>query len=220
MPTTSRTSTPYPAYSDVPDVPADLQALILALEPYTNLRYATTTARDVDITAPVQGMMCEVAGQPYIYDGSAWKKILIEGQAIVGTSVAFTPSWQSATLGTGALNEGWYTALGDLVHWQVRLVFGTSPSITTTLGLTLPITAWTGSTPGFQQTFGSWLFRTGTTVHYAGTVAGFDTGGTQATFSGAFSPTTSKPEARISTGIPFTVGAGDILTAGGVYKKL
>lgn len=79
MPTTPRTSTPYPAYSDVPDVPADLQALILALEPYVNLRYANTTARDADITSPIAGMQCSVAGVPYVYTGSAWVAVLTGG---------------------------------------------------------------------------------------------------------------------------------------------
>jgi hypothetical protein len=79
MPTTPRTSTPYPAYSDVPDVPADLQALILALEPYTNLRYASTSARDADITSPIAGMQCSVAGVPYVYTGSAWVAVLTGG---------------------------------------------------------------------------------------------------------------------------------------------
>lgn len=79
MPTTPRTSTPYPAYSDVPDVPADLQALILALEPYTNLRYASTGARDADLTSPIAGMQCSVAGVPYVYTGSTWVPILTGG---------------------------------------------------------------------------------------------------------------------------------------------
>lgn len=220
MPSTTRTGTPYPAYSDVPDVPADLQALILGLEPYTNLRYANTGARDADITSPINGMICAVAGLPYIYSGGSWKRIKIEDDVASGVTT-FTPSWTNTVLGTGAINEGYYQVIGGMVLWGFRTEFGTSPSFSTTIQLALPVTAYIPATgTQIQGPAGNWNFRdTSAGDHYAGSMGLWDGTGTLVSFSGAYDSTATKDNSRIAPAKPFTVGAQDVLSGSGVYRK-
>lgn len=65
---------PYPAVGDTPNSPAQTQALATALDPQLLPRYATTTARDAAITAPVAGQMCWTTTPAtfWYYSGSGW----------------------------------------------------------------------------------------------------------------------------------------------------
>jgi hypothetical protein len=62
---------------DQVNVPADMLALANSIGPYTNMRFATASARDATITVPLEGMMCWVADQNayFGYDGTGWKLI-------------------------------------------------------------------------------------------------------------------------------------------------
>jgi hypothetical protein len=63
---TPLTATPIPAYTAVPDVPADLTAALNNLEKFAIPRFSTVTVRDSTITAPVQGQMA------YTNDAGMW----------------------------------------------------------------------------------------------------------------------------------------------------
>jgi hypothetical protein len=82
---TPLTATPIPAYTAVPDVPADLNAAIANLEKFAIPRFATVTLRDSTITAPTQGQMAYTndAGL-WNYTGTAWVLVPNNNQAARG----------------------------------------------------------------------------------------------------------------------------------------
>lgn len=132
----------------------------------------------------------------------------------------WTPTFNSMTLGTGYAVTGWYTNVGGLVTGAFYLVFGTSPAFTATGYMDLPVTA---NVTGLQMAFGSWVYRDVSAVtHYAGTLAGWDSGGAQAGFSGAWNATAALPHGRIGgTGVLGNnpaVAVGDILSAQFSYR--
>lgn len=137
-----------------------------------------------------------------------------------GVTVAFTPSWSNVTLGTSAVNEGYYTVIGDLVFWQFRTEFGTSPSFSTTIQLGLPVAGWTGGGLGLQGTIGTWTMRDSSSQeHYSGSIGMWQADGTLASFAGAWDSGASKPSARMGPAKPITVAVQDVLSGSGVYRK-
>lgn len=71
---TPLTNTPIPAYTAVPDVPADLQNALNNLEKYVITRFASTAARNAAITAPTEGQFSYTTDTDtlWYYDGTAW----------------------------------------------------------------------------------------------------------------------------------------------------
>jgi len=130
----------------------------------------------------------------------------------------FTPTWVNVTTGSGAVNEGWWLRSGDLVHWGVRLEFGTSPAFSSTIAMNLPVTAWTGGGSGFQMTIGAWICRLGGSSHWAGSAGIYDSGGTQVSFAGA-KASGGDPDARLGQGGSSpSPTSGGILSATGSYR--
>lgn len=139
---------------------------------------------------------------------------------------AWTPVFGSFTTGTGSTVQAWYTKVGNLVNCQFHLIFGTSPTSSATWTVDLPFTA---NVLGLQSAFGSWVFRDNSTVlHYAGTIAGFDGGGTQVCFSGALNTSTSLNSGRLGgtniigtsgTAPNFAVATGDTLSGQMTYRS-
>ncbi len=74
MVTTVIQGAPYPAYGSLPDVPADLRALAEWVELRLNMRFASASARDLAITAPVEGMKTwlQDVNRWSTYNGAAW----------------------------------------------------------------------------------------------------------------------------------------------------
>lgn len=132
----------------------------------------------------------------------------------------WTPTWGSVSLGSLPAVEAWYQQVGQMVMWQVFLEWGAGPSMSSTMTMTLPVTAYTGTGSGLQRTYGSWIFRTSGTSHYAGTVGGFDSGGTQASFVGSWQAASAKPDQRVGvTSItPLAPVVAQTFSAGGVYR--
>lgn len=73
MPTTSSSSLRYPASSDTPNIPQDLNNLATDLDKKVAPAFSTTSARNTAIPSPVTGQMCTVAGVLNVYDGSGWR---------------------------------------------------------------------------------------------------------------------------------------------------
>jgi hypothetical protein len=76
MPNTPVIGAPYPAYTAVPDVPAELNTALLHVEKYVIPRFATAAARDTAIPAPITNQYCDVAGVLYRYNGTLWLDVL------------------------------------------------------------------------------------------------------------------------------------------------
>lgn len=65
---------PYPALTDSPNGPSQVQALANAVDTQVVPRFSTTTTRDAAITAPVAGMECwtTTPATHWYYSGTAW----------------------------------------------------------------------------------------------------------------------------------------------------
>lgn len=130
----------------------------------------------------------------------------------------FTPSTTGLTAGTGAISEGWYQTLGQMVLWGIRIELGTSPSFSASVVFNLPITAYTGGGAGLAATLGTWNFRSGGTINYAGSVIVQDSGGLTGRFSGAWNGTAPSSNVGLSTSTPATPAATNVLSATGIYR--
>jgi hypothetical protein len=128
----------------------------------------------------------------------------------------WTPVFNAADLGSGATNDGWYTNRNGLVTAHLYVVFGTTPSFASTIYVDLPVAADVG---GIQACVGSWVFRDQSTVkHHAGSMGIWNSAGTQSAFGGCYDSGTGISDSRIANGKPFTVAAGDYLSAALTYR--
>jgi hypothetical protein len=101
MPTSPRTATPTPAYTDIPDVPAALVAVVNHLEKVTVPKFLTATARDTAITAPVDGDMAYVTGTGLMIYHGGW--LLASDDDTAQTSLTMVGTWSSAAAPTNVL---------------------------------------------------------------------------------------------------------------------
>jgi hypothetical protein len=104
---------PYPALTDSPNGPSQVQSLATALDSQVVPRFATTAARDAAITAPAAGQMCwtTTPATHWYYSGSGW--IILGGGAYgrcrlrrvanqsVLTNAATAISWDTEDVDSG-----------------------------------------------------------------------------------------------------------------------
>jgi hypothetical protein len=83
--------------TDAPDIPATAQALADGLVPRSVMRFASATARNAALTAPVGGMVAFLTDTKLFtgYDGSAWVVL-----------AAGTQAWTTIPLATGYSHDG------------------------------------------------------------------------------------------------------------------
>lgn len=129
---------PSPEPSDSPDGPNQLAAITAWAAGRLWMRFASPSARDVQITSPVEGMHCTTGtGATQIdwaYRGGQWRNITTPH-----AWQSYTPALTGFTLGNGTI-VGEYTRLADgTVHCGGRLTFGSTSSITGTLSIGLPV---------------------------------------------------------------------------------
>jgi hypothetical protein len=141
----------------------------------------------------------------------------------------YTPTLSNITVGTSASLEGWYQQIGQAVLWGFRLEFGTGSPAFGTAGnalVSLPVTAYTGGLLGLDMCIGSWIYRDGGLLHYAGSLGCFESAGINASASGAWDSTAVRPHRRVGndgaagTTYPqgITVGSGDVFSGSGWYR--
>src|SRR4051812_7527348 len=96
---TPLTATPIPAYTALPDVPADLTSALNNLEKFAIPRFATIVARDAAITAPVEGQLAFVTASHavYEYNGSAWQ-IVMPGALLVTSATRPASPWNGCEI--------------------------------------------------------------------------------------------------------------------------
>ena len=122
----------------------------------------------------------------------------------------YTATTTGIVLGSGGTITTRYMrpGTGDLVFFNGYIYFGTSPSTSATIHITLPVTA---DVAAVQWCYGAWVYRDeSATEHYSGGIGGWDSTGTEISFSGAWDG--SAPKDRIRPGVPVTVAAGDRLS--------
>jgi hypothetical protein len=76
VPNTTINGFPYPANTDAPTGPLQIQNLANAVDTRAVPRFSTTTARNAAITTPVDGQMCTVGGYPMFYRTGQWRGIV------------------------------------------------------------------------------------------------------------------------------------------------
>lgn len=151
------------ALTDAPSAFALAFALADGLTPQTVMRFASATARNATLTAPVAGMTAYLTTEQIltVYTGSAWVAIA----TTPGAWTSFTPTWTGATtnpvVGNGTL-LGYYSLNGKTCHFHIDLVTGS----TTTFGsgnwsfaLPFPAVNGHGSRVGTAQTLGTGVGR-------------------------------------------------------------
>lgn len=133
------------------------------------------------------------------------------------TWTSWTPVFNTGPtgIGSGGVAEGSYLLVGDLFIGSFRLELGTSPTISGTfeLNLPVPIFAWSG----VQMALGNWVARDASpTVYYSGSIVAISQSPSRCHFAGAWDgPSSSK---RVSDDTPMTWVATDVLTGQLTYK--
>ncbi|MFD8595378.1 hypothetical protein ACFV1L_10290 [Kitasatospora sp. NPDC059646] len=69
---------PYPKLSDAPNIESAMSALVAAVAPRLNMIFASASARNAAVTAPVAGMRCWLIAEARmeVYDGTAWRRYI------------------------------------------------------------------------------------------------------------------------------------------------
>lgn len=96
---TPLTGTPIPAYTAIPDVPADMTAALNNLEKYTVTRWATASARDAAITVPATGQLAFTTDTQTLWkwSGSAWVDVADRAMDMVQVTQTVSQSLTSGT---------------------------------------------------------------------------------------------------------------------------
>ncbi len=129
----------------------------------------------------------------------------------IGTWAAWTASPSNITLGTGATASYRYSLINKVCVFRVKIVLGTGGSMGGVFSMSLPVTAAAthsvAASVNFIDSGGSF---------YPGSVTNIGT-----TAMEVFALTASGTYAgmsQVTTGVPFTWSAGDIITINGVYE--
>jgi hypothetical protein len=129
---TPLTATPIPAYTALPDVPADLTSLANNLEKFVVTRWATPTARDTAITVPVEGMLAYTNDTDTLwkYTGSVWLDVADRTDPAALVTQLVTQSLANSTFTAITFTVESYkthTGLHSTSSNTSRLVLGTVP---------------------------------------------------------------------------------------------
>lgn len=209
MPSTPRTSTPYPAPGDSPDGAAQMQALAETLEKYGIPRFASSAARDSAITAPTEGDFCYRTDIDRIemYEGTAWMIV----QELGGSWTSYTPTLANITLGSGGSTVGRWRRWGMDVEFEVVATFGTS-GIAMGTGPTCSLPVSMAADQANFLTGTSALFDATGPLYLAPTVAA------TATTAEPRIPGTSGALAQVTSTTPFTWAINDRVYFKGRYR--
>jgi hypothetical protein len=147
---TPLTATPIPAYTAIPDVPADLTSALNNLEKFAVTRWATTTARDATVTAPVEGMLAYTNDTDTLwkFNGTSWVDVLERTmpsvQVLQGVAQTLTTGVFAPVTFTTELSKT-HTALHSNSSNTSRLIIGTIPGTWMVSGVVQFTTSATGS---------------------------------------------------------------------------
>jgi len=149
----------------------------------------------------------------------------------LGVYQTFTPAFNSSsapTYGTASQREGWFTRIGKMVSWGIRIEFGATgtPAFNGEMQFSLaeigaPYNGdGTGPGSGLTTTLGSWNWRSnaGGLRHYGGSIGVYANGGNSAFFGGAYDGTAHRLRLGSTTGTPVALANSDIITAAGCYR--
>ena len=126
-----------------------------------------------------------------------------------GAWTPFTPTLTNMTIGNGTLS-GYYAQIGKTVHYSVRVVCGTTTSISGAVSMALPTAARASTT------------YPGSAVFYDSS-AGATVGGVADLSGSSVAPITPPTTAggywvQMTSTVPFLFAAGDIVSLAGTYE--
>jgi hypothetical protein len=167
------------------------------------MSFVSSGARDVQITAPEEGMVAVLTGDDLmmIRTGSAWVEY-----GRYGAWESFTPTWTNLTVGNGTVVTN-YVRIGSMVTYTGKIDIGSTTSVGGFVSVTLPVTA--------EDSFmsGSARFSDDGTRNYTGSVS-IQSGRT----SLAFTHSESGGFGSWNATNPFTIAAGDLVSWNITYQ--
>jgi hypothetical protein len=169
----------------------------------TVMSFASTGARDVQITAPEEGMVAVLTGDDLvtIRSGSAWVEY-----GRYGAWQSYTPTWTNLIPSNGTVVTK-YVRVGSMVTYTGKITIGSTTTIGGFVSVTLPVTA--------QDSFltGSARYSDDGTRNYVGAVS-ISAGGT----SLAFTHSESGGFGSWNATNPFTIATGDVISWNITYE--
>lgn len=139
----------YALLTDPPNANTLSQNLATDLDHLVIPKYATTTARDLANTSPIEGDRCYVTGDgDYQHDGTTWRQL----DMVHGWTTWNSPTWSTSTglhlpaIGNG-IYDNRYMIAGKIVFYQFTVAFGSTTTFGTSVANTdnwiwhLPVTA-------------------------------------------------------------------------------
>lgn len=154
-------------------------------------------------------------GTADIADSGVTPAKLLTGTGSTWAWQTWVPAYTNFTLGNGSLTYAKYIQIGKTVHFRIRIVIGSSTSITGSMGFSLPVAAVTGVTDGDALNSKCTYIDTGV-ASYSGhlefsstTVGKYMISTTNATYAG---------DTNVNGTVPFAFGDTDKLVAAGSYE--
>jgi hypothetical protein len=169
----------------------------------TVMSFASTGARDVQITAPEEGMVAVLTGDDLvtIRSGSAWVEY-----GRYGAWQSYTPTWTNLTVGNGTVVTK-YVRVGSMVTYTGKITIGSTTSIGGFVSVALPVNA--------QDAFmnGSARYNDDGTRNYVGAVSVSSVG-----TSLGFTHSESGGFGSWNATNPFTIATGDVISWNITYE--
>lgn len=184
-------------------------------------QFDSVAARDDAISVPSEGQLCYRTDTDVFewYNGSEWVTLLIPG-AWKSWTPTISGATTSPTLGTGAVQEGFYCQVGKLVVAQAFITFGTA-SVAAGSGaysIPLPVAADT-STNRYMVTGSFYANDSSASVSLAGGITMVN--GTTYSGNGRLFYTSTFPTGtltEVGAAAPWTWAASDQLRATFMYR--
>ena len=173
----------------------------------------TSTTRP---TTPYTGQIIYETDTGYlrVWDGSAWDYFSPKQDTIPGAWTTWTPTLTATTtnptLGSGSVQEGYYTVVNKLVVAHGYVAFGTSASAGSgDYRMSLPVTA---ARTAAANAGSVWLYDASTASGWSATAQ------IQTTTTAGFNKSTSGATIVISNSNPFTWADNDQIRAMFIYE--
>ena len=136
------------------------------------------------------------------------------GGTALGTAVAFTPTWSSGFTAGNAIQEWYYTQIGDIVIVDGKTSLGSTSAVSSVPIMTLPVTRDNYEGSIHKLGFGS--FGDSGTATYQVTIIA--TSATNAIFFSQNASVTYLKEGSVSATVPFTWTTNDFIGGTMIYK--
>ena len=202
----------------------------------SNLNALTTTLKDTTITGDLT-VTKEIEGKKILADEGNIGNLkaaslgvaqhLIAGTGSIGCLITnrieglnwstYLPSWTGLTVGNGTLSFARYSVIGKTVTVFIKLIWGSTTSISGDVSVSLPVPAFYGYTSETRPTGGAEFFDSGT-ARYWGFLR-FDSTTTVRLTAGLASGT-YLGSAEISSTVPFTWTTNDQINLAFSYESI